>query len=93
MENYLPGLSSLPSPIQVIIGLFLLVLAVMWIMLPFAVASIQRKSNKILEVNEKLVRALEETNRLLSIQGNNLPKIESFEDSTDLRQVDESGRL
>ena len=65
----------------------------MWILLPFAVASIQRKSNKILEVNEKLVRTLEETNRLLSMQRNDLPKIEISEDSTDLRQLGESGRL
>jgi ABC-type spermidine/putrescine transport system permease subunit I len=58
-------IASLPEPLRIIVIIFLVVLGLLWVLLPFAVVSIQRQAIKTRELSERLVANVLETNRLL----------------------------
>jgi hypothetical protein len=93
MGYYASVFDSLPAWLSAVIMFFLLVLTLMWILLPFALVAIQKKVNKILEANLKIVRSIEETNRLLYQQNHRSANPVTGEDSTDQVMVEESGRI
>ena len=70
-------LAALPEPIRIIAIFFLLVLGLLWLLLPFAVVSIQRQAIKSRELNEQILTNIKETNRLLYKQNHKLDDLNS----------------
>ena len=65
MEYIAILVAALPEPLRIIAIFFLIVLGLLWLLLPFAVVSIQRQVIKSRELQEQILFNIKETNRLL----------------------------
>ncbi len=55
MDSYTQGL---PEWLGMILGVFVMILIIMWILVPIAISSIQKKSSEIAKTNKEILEAI-----------------------------------
>ncbi|MBT3204140.1 MAG: hypothetical protein HOM14_12000 [Gammaproteobacteria bacterium] len=55
MDSYTQGL---PEWLGMILGVFVMILVIMWILVPIAISSIQKKTSEIAKTNKEILEAI-----------------------------------